>query len=176
MCSYRRYRLNRLHNEYSLFFVAETMTLGEINPCLLQTHTEQMGNGVWIASRLALMNKCLKRIASKRDDACHMEWMTMGYTADQLVFLDESSKDERVVLGRYGPDKMPSTMSPWSLSFPILSFIQGFIFTKRIVMVPNVLKKYLMWPCIPIRLLAPERRTSILPFPSHVQEEDHIDI
>ena len=58
------------------------------------------------------MNKCLKRIASKRDDASHMEWMTMDYTADQLVFLDESSKDERVVLRRYGPDKMPFTMSP----------------------------------------------------------------
>ena len=26
----------------------------------------------------------------------------MNYTADQLVFLDESSKDERVVLRRYG--------------------------------------------------------------------------
>ena len=54
---------------------------------------------------LALTHKHLKRVAAKRDDAYHMEWilsMTMNYTADQLMFLDESSKDKCVVLRRYG--------------------------------------------------------------------------
>ena len=54
---------------------------------------------------LALTHKRLKCIAAEWDDAYRTEWilnMTMNYTADQLVFLDESSKDERVVLRRYG--------------------------------------------------------------------------
>ena len=54
---------------------------------------------------LALTHKRLKRVAAERDGAYRTEWilnMTMNYTADQLVFLDESSKDERVVLRRYG--------------------------------------------------------------------------
>ena len=40
--------------------------------------------------------------------------MTTNYTADQLVFLDESSKDERVVLWRYG--RAPSKLYTMSLS------------------------------------------------------------
>ena len=54
---------------------------------------------------LVLTHKRLKRVAAERDGAYRTEWilnMTMNYTADQLVFLDESSKDERVVLRRYG--------------------------------------------------------------------------
>ena len=54
---------------------------------------------------LALTHKRLKCIAAEWDDAYRTEWilnMTMNYTADQLVFLDESSKDEHVVLRRYG--------------------------------------------------------------------------
>ena len=51
------------------------------------------------------MRKRLKRAAAKCDNAYWTEWivnMTMNYTADQLVFLDKSSKDDRVVLRRYG--------------------------------------------------------------------------
>ena len=45
---------------------------------------------------LALTHKRLKRVAAERDDAYYTEWilnMTMNYTVEQLVFLDESSKD-----------------------------------------------------------------------------------
>ena len=46
----------------------------------------------------SLMCKCLKWAATKHDDAYQTEWivnMTMNYTADQFVFLDESSKDDQ---------------------------------------------------------------------------------
>ena len=54
---------------------------------------------------LALIHEWFKWVAAKRDNAYHMEWMlimTMNYTADQLVFLNESCKDDCVVLHRYG--------------------------------------------------------------------------
>ena len=46
---------------------------------------------------LSLTHKRLKQVAAEHDDAYCMEWisnMTTNSTADQLVFLDESSKDE----------------------------------------------------------------------------------
>ena len=54
---------------------------------------------------LGFTYKRLKRIAAEQDNAYRTDWlhnMTSNYTADQLVFLDESSKDERVILRRYG--------------------------------------------------------------------------
>ena len=45
---------------------------------------------------LALIHKRLKRVAAEGDDAYRTEWIlntTMDYTADQLVSLDEYSKD-----------------------------------------------------------------------------------
>lgn len=54
---------------------------------------------------LGLTYKRLERIAAERDDAFRADWlhnMTSNYTADQLVFLDECSKDDRAILRRYG--------------------------------------------------------------------------
>jgi hypothetical protein len=54
---------------------------------------------------LGLTYKRLKRTATEQDNAYCADWlhnMTSNYTADQLVFLDESSKDDRVILRRYG--------------------------------------------------------------------------
>ena len=51
------------------------------------------------------MHKHLKRAAAEHDNAYRTEWiinMTMNYMADQLVFLDKSSKDDHVVLRQYG--------------------------------------------------------------------------
>ena len=42
--------------------------------------------------------------------------MTMNYTADQLVFLNEPSKDDRVVLHRYGRAASGQDLSTMSLS------------------------------------------------------------
>jgi hypothetical protein len=54
---------------------------------------------------LGLTYKHLKRVAAERDDGFRADWlhnMTTNYTAEQLVFLDESSKDDRTTLPRYG--------------------------------------------------------------------------
>ena len=54
---------------------------------------------------LRLTYKRLKRIAAEQDDAYRANWlhnMTSNYTADQLVFLDESSKNDHAILRRYG--------------------------------------------------------------------------
>ncbi|KAG1901264.1 uncharacterized protein F5891DRAFT_950847 [Suillus fuscotomentosus] len=53
---------------------------------------------------LGLAYKCLSRIVAECDDGFRADWlhnMTVNYTAEQLVFLDESSKDDRTVLPRY---------------------------------------------------------------------------
>jgi hypothetical protein len=54
---------------------------------------------------LGITYKRLKRAATEQDEAYRTEWLhniTANYTADQLVFLDESSKDDRTILRRYG--------------------------------------------------------------------------
>ncbi|KAG1886423.1 uncharacterized protein F5891DRAFT_920842, partial [Suillus fuscotomentosus] len=46
----------------------------------------------------------LKRIAAEQDDGFRADWlhnMIANYTAEQLVFLDESSKDDRTILPRH---------------------------------------------------------------------------
>jgi hypothetical protein len=58
---------------------------------------------------LGLAYKRLRRVAAERDDGFRADWlhnMTTNYTAEQLVFKDESSKDNRTTLPKYG----------WSLS------------------------------------------------------------
>jgi len=65
---------------------------------------------------LGLTYKRLKRIAAERDDGYRAEWLhniTANYTANQLVFLDESSKDDRTILRRYG--RATSGQSPVDL-------------------------------------------------------------
>ena len=57
----------------------------------------------WIY-RILPMHKHLKWFAAECANAYCMEWilnMTTNYTADQLVFLDESSQDEHIVQWRY---------------------------------------------------------------------------
>jgi hypothetical protein len=47
----------------------------------------------------------LKRVAAERDNGYQSDWLhniTANYTTDQLVFLDESSKDDHTILRRYG--------------------------------------------------------------------------
>jgi transposase len=54
---------------------------------------------------LGLTYKHHKRIAAEQDKAYHTDWlhnMISNYTADQLVFLDESNKDDHVILHRDG--------------------------------------------------------------------------
>ena len=55
--------------------------------------------------RLGLTYKKLWRVAVERDEISRMQWIrhiTSRFAAHQLVFADESSKDDRTVLRRYG--------------------------------------------------------------------------
>lgn len=54
---------------------------------------------------LGLTYKLLRKAAAERDDIARSEWLleiTTLYTADQLVVLDETSKDNRTICRRYG--------------------------------------------------------------------------
>ena len=84
-----------------------TLLLDEIGEWLALYHDQPISTTALHMNLqdLALTHKCLKWIASEQDDVYRMEWIlniTMNYMVDQLVFLDESSKDECVVLWRYG--------------------------------------------------------------------------
>jgi transposase len=54
---------------------------------------------------LGLTRKVTRKIAAERDDAARAAWfydISANYSADQLVFLDESSKDGRTLVRKYG--------------------------------------------------------------------------
>jgi transposase len=54
---------------------------------------------------LGLTYKLLRKAAAERDDIARSEWLleiTTLYTTDQLVVLDETSKDDRTIIRRYG--------------------------------------------------------------------------
>ena len=60
------------------------------------------------------MYKLLQKVATERDDIARAEWLlefTTLYTADQLVVLDESSKDGRTIIRKYG--RAPSGEDPF---------------------------------------------------------------
>jgi transposase len=78
----------------------------------------------------------LKRAAVERDDVYRAEWLhnvAANYTADQLLFPDESSKDDRTILRRYGRaisrkpavDAVPLDLGVW-YSIPALT-IDGYM-------------------------------------------------
>jgi transposase len=63
---------------------------------------------------LGLTYKLLRKAAAERDDVARAQWLleiTTLYTADQLVVLDESSKDDRTIIRRYG--RAPSGEDPF---------------------------------------------------------------
>jgi transposase len=63
---------------------------------------------------LGLTYKLLRKAAAERDEVARAEWLleiTNLYTADQFVVLDESSKDGKTMLRRYG--RAPSGEDPF---------------------------------------------------------------
>lgn len=62
---------------------------------------------------LALTRKVMRRAAAERDDAHRAEWIlnvTTNYRPEQILFLDESSKDDRTLIRKYG--RAPSGEDP----------------------------------------------------------------
>lgn len=54
---------------------------------------------------LGLSRKVMRRAATERDDQLRAQWMydfLSTYTAEQMVVLDESSKDDRTLIRKYG--------------------------------------------------------------------------
>jgi transposase len=54
---------------------------------------------------LGLMHKIVWKAAAERDDAARAAWLhdtLSNFTAEQMVFLDESSKDSRTIFCKYG--------------------------------------------------------------------------
>jgi len=77
---------------------------------------------------LGLTYKQLKRVAAECDDEYWSYWLhniTANYTANQLVFLDESSKDDCTILHRYsralsGLDPVDTVSLNWGIRYSIL--------------------------------------------------------
>ena len=62
---------------------------------------------------LTLTWKVMRRAAAERDDAHRAEWIlnvTTNYRPEQILFLDESSKDNRTLIRKYG--RAPSGEDP----------------------------------------------------------------
>ena len=59
-------------------------------------------------TELSLTWKIMRRAALKRDDALRAAWLEdtlLWYTADEMVFLDESSKDRHTIFRKYSGSK-----------------------------------------------------------------------
>jgi transposase len=92
---------------YQLITECPSLLLNEIGEWLAIYHDQPISTTALHDNLkdLGLTYKLLKRAAAERDDAYRAEWLqnvTANYTADQLVFLGESSKDDRTILRKYG--------------------------------------------------------------------------
>ncbi|KAG6808737.1 hypothetical protein H0H87_012578, partial [Tephrocybe sp. NHM501043] len=77
------------------------------------------------------------KAAAERDDTLHSNWMynaSINFTADQLVILDESSKDGQTLIRHYGRapsghDPVLCTSLDWGIQYSILPAltIDGYI-------------------------------------------------
>jgi hypothetical protein len=64
---------------------------------------------------VGLTYKRLKRVAAEHDDGYRSDWLhniVANYNTDQLIFLDESSKDDRTILRTAGHSvgRLPLTL------------------------------------------------------------------
>ncbi|GLB45622.1 putative DDE superfamily endonuclease [Lyophyllum shimeji] len=86
---------------------------------------------------LGLTYKLCRRAATERNDAERSEWMyyvTTNFTADQMVILNESSKDEKTLVRHYvhtlcGDNPVLNTSLDWGVCYSVLPAltIDGYI-------------------------------------------------
>ena len=91
---------------------------------------------------IGITQKTLRKAATERDDVAWAEWityMTANYTACQMVILDESSKDSRTIIQKYGhalrgEDPVLAVSLDWGIRYSILPALtlDGYI-TVRVV-------------------------------------------
>jgi transposase len=84
-----------------------TLFLDEIGEWLALYHDQPISTTALHDNlrELGLTHKILRKAAAERDDQARAEWLihiTSNYTARQMVVLDESSKDGRTILRKYG--------------------------------------------------------------------------
>src|ERR1700733_4040431 len=90
---------------HELLFESPSLLLVELGEWLAIYHDQPISTTALHDNLkdLRLTYKRLKRVAAERDDEYRSDWLhniTANYSADQLVFLDESSKDDRTILRR----------------------------------------------------------------------------
>ena len=91
----------------SLYKKAPSLYLDEIKEWLALYHdqpisTTALHNHLRV---LGLTCKITRKVAAERDDAARAAWLydiNTNYMANQVVFLDESSKDGRTLVRKYG--------------------------------------------------------------------------
>jgi transposase len=84
-----------------------TLFLDEIGQWLALYHDQPISTTALHDNlrELGLTHKILRKAAAERDDLARAEWLThfiSNYTARQMVVLDESSKDGRTLIRKYG--------------------------------------------------------------------------
>jgi transposase len=105
----RRRRLNAaaIEDLHELIQESPSLFLDEVAEWLALYHDQPISTTALHDNLrdLGLTYKKLRRVAAERDDAYRAAWMhdvLTNYTADQMVLLDESSKDGHTLFRQYG--------------------------------------------------------------------------
>jgi transposase len=101
------------HDLYTLLEEAPDMYLDEIQDWLAVAHDVRLSKTALFENirDAGVTYKLLRKAAAERDEDARAEWMddmNTHYTAQQLVFVDETSKDDRTIYRHYG--RAPSGM------------------------------------------------------------------
>ena len=99
--------INVLEELHELILESPGLYLDEIGIWLALYHDVQISTTALHDNlrELGLTRKIMRRAAGERDHELRAEWMydiLNTYTAEQMVILDESSKDDRTLIRKYG--------------------------------------------------------------------------
>jgi transposase len=92
---------------YALVAESPSLYLQEIQEWLILFHDEKISKSALDRNlkQLGLTRKVLRKLANEKDEVAKAAWLydTLShFTAEQMVFLDESSKDNRTLVRKYG--------------------------------------------------------------------------
>jgi transposase len=105
-----------INDLYELIQETPSLFLEEIGEWLTLFHDTPISTSALHKNlrELGLTYKLIRKAAAERDDIARAEWLletTTLYTAEQLVVLDETSKDNRTIIRKYG--QAPSGEDPF---------------------------------------------------------------
>jgi transposase len=95
------------HDLYTLMEEAPEMYLDEIQDWIAVTHDVKLSKTALFENirDAGITYKLLRKAAAERDDDARAEWMdemNTHFVSQQLVFVDETSKDDRTIYRHYG--------------------------------------------------------------------------